>query len=163
MKSYGSLRLLAIGAAALVLEMTLLADVAWAGARPDLLVSLVAFAALFAAEPSPALASAWALGLLRDLATAGPLGQYALIYLVIGWTITGLRPVLFREHPFTQAAVGGIAAGIAGLASAACTSAFTGGVPLGMCLVRSGSSAAVTALLAPFLITLLARVRFLVR
>ena len=163
MKNYGSVRLLAVGVAALVLEMTLLADAGWAGSRPDLLVATVTFAALFSAEPSQALGSAWALGLLRDLATAGPLGQYALIYLVIGWTIAGLRPVLFREHPFTQAAVGGIAAGLAGVASAACTSAFAGGVPLGLCLARSGASAAATALLAPVVITLLARTRFLVR
>ncbi len=163
MKGYGAARLLAVAAAALIVETTLLADVAWAGARPDLLVAVVAFAALFAPEPAGALGMAWAVGLMRDLATAGPLGQYALIYLVIGWSISGLRPLLFREHPLTQAAVGGIAAGIAGLASAACTSAFTGGIPLGLCLARAGASALATAVLAPIAITLLSRTRLLVR
>ena len=163
MKNYGPVRLLAVAAAALVLEMTLLSDMAWAGARPDLLVPIVAFAALFAADPSGALGSAWAIGLMRDLGTAGPLGQFALIYLVIAWSISGLRPLLFREHPLTQAAVGGVAAAAAGLASAACTAAFAGGLPLGLCFARTGASALATALLAPVAITLLSRTRFLVR
>jgi len=161
--SFSPVRLLAFAAAALVLELTLLAHWAWAGARPDLLVPLVAFAALFAAEPSRALGSAWAIGLMRDLGTAGPLGQYALIYLVIAWSISSLRSLLFREHPLTQAAVGGVAAAIAGLASAACTAAFAGGIPLGLVFARTFSSALVTALLAPVAVTLLSRNRFLVR
>ena len=163
MKNFGVVRLFAVAAAALVLEMTLLANVAWAGARPDLLVPVVAFAALFASETSLAFGSAWAIGLMRDLGTAGPLGQYALIYLVIAWTISALRPLLFREHPLTQAAVGGLSAAAAGLASAACTSAFAGGIPLSLCFMRTGASAFATALLAPVAITLLSRTRFLVR
>ncbi len=163
MRHYDAFRLLAVAAAALVVELTMLTNVAWAGARPDLLVPVVAFAALFAPDPSRALGLAWGAGLMRDLGTAGPLGQYALIYLVIAWTIAGLRPLLFREHPFTQALVGGGAAAAAGLASAACTAAFTGGIPLGLCFARAGASALATALLAPVAITLLSRTRLLVR
>ena len=156
-------RLLAVAVAALVVETTLLSEFAWAGARPDLLVPVIAFAALFAAEPSRALFAAWGAGLLRDLGTAGPLGQHALIYLVLAWAIAGLRPLLFREHPLTQAAVGAIAGAVAALASAACTAAFAGGVPLGLCFARAGSSALVTALVAPVAITLMSHSRFLVR
>ena len=162
MKNYSAVRLLAVAAAALVVELTLMSGLAWAGARPDLLVPIVAFAALFASEPSRALGSAWAIGLLRDLGTAGPLGQYALIYLIIAWSITALRPLLFREHPLTQAAVGGVAAAIAGLAAAACTAAFAGGIPLGLVLARTFSSALITALVAPLAVTMLSRNRFLV-
>ncbi|HKS15973.1 MAG TPA: rod shape-determining protein MreD [Planctomycetota bacterium] len=162
MKNYSVVRLLAVAAAALVVELTLMSGLAWAGARPDLLVPIVAFAALFATEPSRALGTAWAVGLMRDLGTAGPLGQYALIYLVLAWSITALRPLLFREHPLTQVAVGGIAAAFAGLAAAACTAAFTGGIPLTLVLARTLSSAAITALVAPLAVTVLSRNRFLV-
>ena len=151
--------LLAVAAAALVLEMTILANVAWAGARPDLLVPVVAFAALFAADSGLALGTAWAAGLLRDFGTAGPLGQFALIYLVIAWAIHNSRPYLFREHPLTQAALGAAGAVAAALASAACTAAFAGGVPLGLVFVRTASSAFATALLAPVVVTLLSRTR----
>jgi rod shape-determining protein MreD len=162
-KTFSAAKLLAVAGAALVVEMTLLSDLAWAGARPDLLVPIVVFAALFAPESSPALGIAWAVGLMRDLGTAGPLGQFALIYLVIGWTIAACRPFLFREHPLTQAAVGAAGAAAAGLASAACTSAFAGGVPLALCLTRTAASALATALLAPVAVTLLSRTRLLVR
>ena len=163
MKGYNGARLLAVAAAALVVELTLLANIAWAGARPDLLVPVVAFAALFAAEDSRAYGLAWAVGLMRDLGTAGPLGQYALIYLILAVSICSMRSFLFREHPLTQAAVGGLGAAAAGLASAACTAAFTGGIPLGLCIARTASSAFATALLAPVAVTLLSRTRFLVR
>jgi len=162
-KNIDAVRLMAVAVAALVVEMTLLANVAWAGARPDLLVPVVAFAALFAAEPSHAYGMAWAVGLLRDLGTAGPLGQYALIYLVLAATLASLRSLLFREHPLTQAAVGGLGAAAAGLASAACTAAFAGGIPLTLCLARTASSAFATALVAPVAVTLLSRTRLLVR
>jgi len=162
-KSFGVVRLLGVAAAALVVEMTLLADLAWAGARPDLLVPIVVFAALFAPEPSHAFGMAWGIGLMRDLGTAGPLGQYALIYLVLAVSISSMRSFLFREHPLTQAAVGGLGAAAAGLASAACTAAFAGGIPLSLCIARTASSAFATALLAPVAVTLLSRTRFLVR
>ena len=163
MKTYSTPWLLAIAAAALVVELTVLANFAWAGARPDLLIPVVVFAALFAAEPSQALATAWAAGLIRDLGTAGPLGQYALIYLVIAWILASARTYLFREHPLTQAAVGAGGAAVAGLASAACTAAFTGGIPLSLCFARTSVSALVTAVVAPVAVSALSRTRFLVR
>jgi rod shape-determining protein MreD len=162
-KTYSTAALLFIAAAALVVETTLLARVAWAGARPDLLMPVIIFATLFFPDPSRALGAAWGVGLLRDLGSAGPLGQYALIYLVIAVAVSSMRPLLFREHPFTQAAVAGIGAGIAGLASAACTAALAGGVPLGLCFARAGVSALATALVAPVAIFLLSRNRLLVR
>lgn len=163
MKTYSTAGLLFLAAAALVVETTLFAHVSWAGARPDLLMPVVIFAALYFPDPSRAFGASWGVGLLRDLGSAGPLGQYALIYLVIAVTISSMRPLLFREHPFTQAAVGGIGAGVAGLASAACTAAFAGGVPLGLCLARAGVSALATALVAPVAVFLLSRNRLLVR
>jgi rod shape-determining protein MreD len=163
MKTFGTFRILLVAAVALVFETALLANAGWAGGRPDLLVPVVCFAALFAAEPAQALGIAWGAGLLRDLGTAGPLGQYALIYLALAWALVGLRTLLFREHPLTQAVVGGVGAALAGLASAACTSALAGGIPLGLALARAAGSALLTALLAPVLVTLLARARFLVR
>jgi rod shape-determining protein MreD len=162
-KTYSIPWLLAIAAAALAVELTLLSNVAWAGARPDLLIPVVIFAALFAAEPSHVLGTAWVAGLMRDLGTAGPLGQYALIYLVIAWILSGARTYLFREHPLTQAAVGAGGAAVAGLASAACTAAFVGGIPLGLCFARTSVSALATALVAPVAVTILSRSRFLVR
>ena len=163
MKTYSTAGLLLLAAAALVVETTLLSGVAWAGARPDLLMPVVMFAALFFPDPSRALGAAWGAGLLRDLGSAGPLGQYALIYLVVAFCMAGARGMIFREHPLTQAAVGGIGAGAAGLASAACTAAFTGGVPLGLCFARAGVSALATALVAPIAIYMLSRNRLVVR
>jgi len=163
MKSLWTFRILLVASVALIVETALLTNTGWAGGRPDLLIPIVCFAALFAAEPAQALWISWGVGLLRDLGTAGPLGQYALIYLAIAWVLVGVRTLLFREHPITQAAVGGACAGLAGLASAACTSAFDGGIPLGLALSRSLGSALITALLAPVLVSLMARARFLVR
>lgn len=163
MKAYSGAALIAAACASLVVEATLLSGLAWGGARPDLLLTIVLFAALFAPEPPVALGTAWAAGLIRDLGSAGPLGQFALIYLVIAWTVVGCRPYLFREHPLTQAALGAAGAIVAGLASAACTSAFTGGVPLGLAVWRTAGSAAATAILAPAAVTLLSRTRLLVR
>jgi rod shape-determining protein MreD len=163
MKTYSTAGLLILAAAALVVETTLLSRVAWAGARPDLLMPAILYAALFFPDPSRAMGAAWGVGLLRDLGSAGPLGQYALIYLVVAVSIAGARSFLFREHPFTQAAVCGLGAGAVGLASAACTAAFAGGVPLGLCFLRAGVSALATALLAPVAVYFLSRNRLVVR
>lgn len=52
------------------------------GLRPDLLLILVVFTAL-SAPPEDALALSWFAGFVKDILTVGPLGEYALLYLLL--------------------------------------------------------------------------------
>ena len=80
--------------------------------RPDLFVILVAFAALRAppGHSAEALTLCWMTGLAKDLLSAGPLGQYALLYLAAGAAIARARPALGARSAAAGAALAWAAA-----------------------------------------------------
>lgn len=71
--------------------------------RPQPVLLLALFAAL-RTEPYEALAICWLAGLACDLLSAGPLGQYALLYLVAGAGAAQLRRLVDGRRPLVQAA-----------------------------------------------------------
>jgi rod shape-determining protein MreD len=80
--------------------------------RPDLFVILVAFAALRVppGRDADALALCWMTGLAKDLFSAGPVGQYALLYLAAGALIARMRPALDSRSAASGAAMAWAAA-----------------------------------------------------
>jgi rod shape-determining protein MreD len=80
--------------------------------RPDLFVILVAYAALRVppGRDADALALCWLTGLAKDLLSAGPLGQYALLYLAAGALIGRMRPALDSRSALSGAALAWAAA-----------------------------------------------------
>jgi rod shape-determining protein MreD len=98
--------LLALAIAAL-LACNLLPRCVPAGWRPDLFAVLVALVAL-RAEPgrgSDTLALCWMTGLAKDLLSAGPVGQYALLYLAAGVALGRVRPALGARSAMAGAAL----------------------------------------------------------
>ena len=82
------------------------------GWRPDLFVILVTFVAL-RAEPgqaADALTLCWMTGLAKDLLSAGPVGEYALLYLAAGAAFLRVRPALGARSAAAGAALAWAAA-----------------------------------------------------
>jgi len=142
---YSTTKLLILGAVALAFELTLLERWSLKGARPEALLSLACFAALFARDSSQGLIASWMIGLLKDLGSAGPLGLHALLFLGAGWVVLQIRQVLYRESPLTQVAVTFIAACWVNLAAAIVVAVTVGGIPLGVLLGKTALSALLTA------------------
>lgn len=163
MKGYSTPRLLLFALAALLAELVVLPGVGPRETRPDLLVPVVGFAALFALEPRQALFSAWTVGLLRDALTVGPPGLYSLVYLALAWGLSAARQVLFRDHPLTQLVVAAVGSAGTCLVTATAASFHAGALPLRTWFVTTFFSALLTALAAPPVMALLIRVRTLVR
>jgi rod shape-determining protein MreD len=86
----------------------------WAapGWRPDLFLILTVYAALRAppGRAASALALCWMTGLAKDLLSAGPVGQYALLYLAAGAAIARVRPALGARSAAAGAALAWAAA-----------------------------------------------------
>jgi rod shape-determining protein MreD len=80
------LLLLALPAASLLPKYT---PAAW---RPDLFALMVLLTAL-RAKPEQALPLAWGVGLVKDLLSAGPLGEYALLYLLACYALLRLHRI----------------------------------------------------------------------
>jgi rod shape-determining protein MreD len=160
MKAVNSPKLLALAAVALALEVTVLADFAF---RVELLLLLACFGALFARDRRQALLLCWTIGLVKDTGSAGPLGLHALLFLAVAWVIVTLKQVLFRESLVIQAAVAAAGCAACALATALFVSVTAGGIPASLWIARTLASAIVTALLAPALVALLLKARFLVR
>jgi rod shape-determining protein MreD len=159
--STGKMALLA--AAALAFELTLSETWSVGGARAEALLSLACFAALFARDSGQGLLTAWILGVLKDIGSAGPLGLHALLFLGAGWVVLQIRQILFRESPLTQLGVTFVAACWVNLAAAIVVSISVGGVPFGVIVGRTLLSALLTAgLTVPLHVTLM-QARFLVR
>ncbi len=147
MAKYSTTKLLLLAAVALAFELTLLERWSLKGARPEALLSLACFAALFARDSSQGLMVSWLIGLLKDLGSAGPLGLHALLFLGAGWVVLQIRQVLYRESPLTQIAVTFIAACWVNLAAAIVVAVTVGGIPVGVLLGRTALSALLTALM----------------
>lgn len=163
MSRYSTAKLAAWGIVALAAEVTLLEAWSVQGARPEALLALACFAALFARDSAQGLLACWGIGLLKDAGSSGPLGLHALLFAVAGWAVLQVRQVLFRESPLTQLAVGFLAACWVNLAAAAFVSITAGSVPPGVLAARTLLSALFTALLMPPLLLFLGRAKWAVR
>ncbi len=161
--AYSSTKLAAWAAVALAAELTLLERWSVMGARAEALLALACFAALFAKEPRQALSACWVIGALKDVASAGPLGLHALLFVAAGWVVLQVRAVLFPESPLTQLAVAFIATCWVHAAAAAAVAVSAGGIPLGVVAVKTLLSALLTAVLTPFLLALLRGARWVLR
>jgi len=162
-QKYGMGKLLVLGAVALAAELTVLDGWSLKGARPEALLSLACFAALFARDSSQGLLASWLIGLLKDLGSAGPLGLHALLFLAAGAVVLQIRQVLYRESPMTQLAVAFIAACWVNLAAAIIVALTVGGIPPGVIVGRTLLSALLTAVLTVPLHFTLSQARWLVR
>jgi len=163
MPKYSTAKLLVLGAVALVFELTLLERWSLKDARPEALLSLACFAALFARDSSQGLLASWLIGLLKDVGSSGPLGLHALLFLGAGAVVLQIRQVLYRESPLTQLAVTFIAACWVNLAAALVVAVSVGGIPVGVLLGRTLLSALLTALITVPLHGMLSQARWLVR
>jgi len=82
---------------AAVVFQTTLADLAAIGpAKPDVLIALVVFLA-FSFDLREVFLPIWALGILRDAFSAGPVGLYGLIFLGIALIVSFVRQFAFRD------------------------------------------------------------------
>ncbi|MDP6114074.1 MAG: rod shape-determining protein MreD [Planctomycetota bacterium] len=66
------------------------------GARPDLLMALLVFLALYSDDGAWPLRY-WFVGLGKDICSAGPPGLYALTFMLVGILIHRMRKDIYRE------------------------------------------------------------------
>ena len=161
--TYSTTKLAAWAAVALAAEFTLFERWSVKGARAEVLLALACFAALFAKEARQGLLACWLIGAMKDLASAGPLGLHALLFVAAGWIVLEIRSVLFPESPLTQLAVAFVATCWIHAAAATAVALGAGGIPLGVVLLKTLLSALLTAVLAPVLHALLRSARWVVR
>lgn len=163
MSRYRTDRLLILGLVALVLELTVMERLTFHGGRPELLLLLACFAALFATRPRQAYWAAWILGLAKDLGSSSPLGFHALIFVGVAWILILLRKVVFREHPMVQFVIAFAATAAMNLLVATFVCLFRGGVPLGTILLGTMTGGALTAAIAPVVMWKLRHWRYWMR
>ncbi len=163
MNRYRTPRLLLVGLAALIVEMTAGDAFSWGGARPELVMLAALYAALFARDPGQGMVACWSLGLLKDLGSAGPPGWHALLFLLAAAFVTRIRLLVYRDHVATQLVCGAAGAALLALATALCVSITAGSIPAGVWAGRTLASAVLTGLAAPLVVTALAEAKFLGR
>jgi rod shape-determining protein MreD len=78
------------------------------GLRPDLLLILVVFTAL-SAPPEDALAFSWFAGFVKDLLTVGPLGEYALLYLLLAAALLRVKTMFDTRVALSRLVIGAAA------------------------------------------------------
>ena len=147
MNRYSTAKLAILGAVALAFELTVLDRSSIHGARPEALLALACFAALYARDSSQGLTASWIIGLLKDAGSAGPLGLHALLFLAAGWVVLQIRQVLFRESLLTRLTVAFLAACWVNTIAALAVAVTVGGIPVGIVLGRTLLSALFTAAL----------------
>lgn len=160
---YSTAKLLAWGIVALAAEVTVLENWSIKGARPEALLAVACFAALYAADSHQGLLACWMIGLLKDSGSAGPLGLHAALFTVAGWVVLQLRQVLFRESPVTQLAVGFLAACWVNIATAGFVALFVGGLTPGVIVGKTLLTGLLTALVTPALLFFFTQARWSVR
>lgn len=163
MTRFSSLRLLILAVPALAVELSLGQRVALFGGRPEPLLLLACFAALFAKDAKQGLALAWVFGLLKDLGTTMPLGFHALVFALVAYVLIALRQILFREHPLMQSGIVFFAAAIVSVLAAVQVCLFAGGIPFGVIAVKTLMGAVLSAALAPVVMGGLLRWRSFLR
>ncbi len=149
MNRYSTERLLILGLVAFVLELTVMERLTFHGGRPELLLLLACFAALFSFRPRQAYWTAWLLGIIKDLGSSSPLGFHALVFVAIAWTLIMLRKVVFREHPMVQFIIAFVAAFLMNLLAAALVCIFQGSIPFGSIMTTTLIGGLLTAAIAP--------------
>jgi rod shape-determining protein MreD len=144
----------------IVLQTTLAERLEINRIRPDLVFLLAVHYALHAASPS-ALIAAWVLGFMVDLCGQGQLGVYAFAYGGMALIVVQLRDSMFRDHPLTSLFVTLVCTwlvhlfvGIHFMLSHPHTQR-----PVLEMLLHSTYTAMYTAALAPYLHSLLGRLR----
>lgn len=142
-----------------LLQTTVLDIVAVRGVTPDLQLILLVFLALRRGSMSGQLAG-FAGGLLEDLVSLAPLGFYALVRALVGFS-SGLLHGLIRTSAVAVPVLMLGAALVKGLASALLGLIFDIHPDLHLLEGRFWIEAAYGAVLAPFLFALLGRVRLL--
>jgi len=163
MNRYSTTKLVFLASVVLAAEVTLLETCSLKGARAEALLALACFAALFARDSAQGLLAAWMIGLVKDAASAGPLGLHALLFLGAGWVVLQVRQILYRESPVTQLVVAFVATCWVNAAAAVFVSVFVGGIPFGIIVGKTLLSAVLTAALAPPLLFVLTQAKWLVR
>lgn len=151
MSRYRTERLLILGLIALVLELTVLGRVTLYGGRPELLMLLACFAALFSFRPRQAYWAAWILGLIKDLGSSSPLGFHAILFVAVAWFLILIRKVVFREHPLVQFIIVFLATLLMNLWAASFVCIFQGGIPFQQILIHTIMGGLITASIAPVL------------
>lgn len=162
MNRYSTTKLTVLAGAALAVEITVFDTFSFRGARPEALLALACFAALFARDSRQGLAAAWIAGLVKDLGSAAPLGLHALLFLAAGWVVLQVRQVLYREAALTQLAVAFVATCWVNAASALFVSATSGGIPMGIILGKTFLAALLTAAVTPAMLLAFRRWKWLV-
>jgi rod shape-determining protein MreD len=71
------------------------------GIRPDLLLLFALYLGLYGRREDVVVGS-WLAGLCKDFLTIGPIGAFAVLFLLFGLLMARTREALFREHPLTQ-------------------------------------------------------------
>jgi rod shape-determining protein MreD len=148
---YSTTKLAFWAAVALAAELTLLEAWSVKGVRPEALLSLACFAALFSRDSRQGLLACWTIGLIKDAGSAGPFGLHAALFLGAAWVVLQVRTVLFKESPLTQLAVAFLAACWVNAAAALFVCASAGSIPLAVLLGKTLLSALLTAALTPFI------------
>jgi rod shape-determining protein MreD len=87
--------------AGFVLQLTLLDHIRISGAKPDIMLSLVVFFALFLG-PYAGLQAGLISGLLKDIFSAGIFGAHTLTLALTGLVVGALSAKLFKESRLTQ-------------------------------------------------------------
>ncbi|MFO8007834.1 MAG: rod shape-determining protein MreD [Candidatus Brocadiia bacterium] len=146
-------RLAACIAALLLLQLSVAPRFSYRFLRPDLLLLAAAFVAL-EADFAGAVWAAFALGLLRDFASVGPLGAGPLLMVPAAAGLNALKEQLLRDSAWTDLTLTAAYVAVVGLAYATGTALLTPGRLSDLIPAALGQTAFTTAL-APLLFPLL--------
>ena len=145
------------------IQMALGGFLNYGAASPNLVLPVAVFIAINARRED-ALAACFILGFLQDLFTQHPPGLYAFSYGLVGLFVVGARPVVYRDHPLTHLFVTLAAALVTGAVVLLNDFAY----PILHHVVDAAkpsvsrvlASAVYSSLLAPILLGLLARIKW---
>lgn len=93
----------------ITLQSAVAPRIALLGQRPDALLVIVVFFALYS-RPYDAVVGAWIVGICSDLLTIERFGFLALSYALAALLVVSVREYLFRYHPITQFAMTAVTA-----------------------------------------------------
>jgi rod shape-determining protein MreD len=99
-----TLVLVAVGASALLLESTLLAQLRLGGVRPDVVV-LAVVAVAMTCGPVTGASFGFGAGLVADLLFGGPAGLSAMVYTVVGFAVGTVRQYVTSPRAWVHLAL----------------------------------------------------------
>jgi len=141
------IRFVLVAVAAVLAQTTLVRVLSIRGARPDLIVAMLATFAL-GATPAEGFVAGAVLGLGRDLFSAEPFGLSTGLFAVLGYAVASRRSRVYAEHVLTRMSVALVCAVASSAASVGVLAAQGSAPSVGMAAERVGISAAGTAVLA---------------